>query len=109
MEPLTIRDYLAIGLRRKWYIIISLIFSVVISFGVYKHLPKVYKATTLILVQPQRVPEVYIRSTNTESVVARLNTISQEILSRSQAERVILELNLFPKSFKKLPRKHLWM
>jgi len=90
-----IQDYLAIGLRRKWYIIIPLVISILVSFGVYKNLPKVYKATTLILVQPQRIPESYVRSTLTDPVSERLNTISQEILSRTRLERVINEFNLY--------------
>ncbi len=95
-NALSIRDYLAIGLRRKWWIIIPFIIAVFISCGVYKYLPKVYKASTLILVQPQRVPEAYVRPTITETISARLNTIGQEILSRTRLERIISELNLYP-------------
>jgi polysaccharide chain length determinant protein (PEP-CTERM system associated) len=95
-KPLDIRQYLEIALRQKWYIIIPVVLSMVISYGVYKRLPKVFKATTLILVQPQRVPESYVRSTITDSVAGRLATISQEILSRTRLEKVIQEFNLFP-------------
>jgi polysaccharide chain length determinant protein (PEP-CTERM system associated) len=93
--PLTIHDYLEIGLRRKWYIIIPFVLSVLVSAGVYKLLPKVYKATTLILVQPQNVPENYIRPTISESVGGRLNTVSQEILSRTRLQKIIDEFNLY--------------
>ena len=89
------QDYLEIGLRRKWYIIIPLVLCLPVSFGVYKYLPKVYKATTLVLVQPQRVPESYVRATITDSVAGRLNTIGQEILSRTRLEKVIQEFNLY--------------
>jgi polysaccharide chain length determinant protein (PEP-CTERM system associated) len=102
-KPFNIQDYLAIGLRRKWYIIIPLIVGVLVSFGVYKYLPKIYKSTTLILVQPQRVPESYVRPTITDSVVSRLNTISQEILSRTRLEKVIQEFNLFSEVRKNVP------
>jgi len=94
-KPFNIDNYLAIGLRRKWYIIIPFVLGVLVSFGVYKYLPKVYKATTLILVQSQRVPESYVRSTITDSMASRLSTISQEILSRTRLEKVIQEFNLF--------------
>ena len=94
-KPFNLQDYLAIGLRRKWYIIIPLVICVLGSFGVYKHLPKVYKATTTVLVQPQRVPESYVRATITDSVAGRLNTIGQEILSRTRLEKVIQEFNLY--------------
>ena len=102
-KPFDIRQYLEIALRRKWYIIIPLVCSLVISFGLYKYLPKVYKATTVILVQPQRVPEAYVRSTVTDSVAGRLNTISEEILSRTRLEKVIQELNLYPDLLKERP------
>jgi polysaccharide chain length determinant protein (PEP-CTERM system associated) len=57
----------------------------------------------LILVQPQRVPEAYVRPTITASVTERLNTISQEILSRTRLEKVIEELNLYADLRPKVP------
>jgi polysaccharide chain length determinant protein (PEP-CTERM system associated) len=91
-----IQIYFKMGLRRKWYIIIPFTLAIIISFGVYKYLPKVYRATAVILAQGPKVPESYVRSTLTESVTDRLNTISQEILSGSRLERVIKEFNLYP-------------
>jgi polysaccharide chain length determinant protein (PEP-CTERM system associated) len=90
-----IENYFKMGLRRKWYIIIPFALSIIISYGVYKHLPKEYKASTLILVRAQKVPESYVRATLTEPVTDRLNTISQEILSRTRLELVIKEFNLY--------------
>ena len=100
---LSIHDYLEICLRRKWYIIVPLVVSVLVSFGVYKYLPKVYKATTLILVQPQSVPEKYVQPTITDTVINRLNTIGQEIMSRTRLEKVIEEFNLYQDLRKKFP------
>lgn len=102
-KPFNIREYVAIGLRRKWYIILPLVCSIVISFGVYKHLPKVYKVTTLILVQPQRVPEAYVRPAISVPVTDRLNTISQEILSRTSLEKVIREFGIYQEIINKYP------
>jgi polysaccharide chain length determinant protein (PEP-CTERM system associated) len=64
------------------------------SVGVYNKLPKIYRAATLILVQPQEIPTRYVQPTVTLSVSDRLATISQQILSRTSLERVIAELNL---------------
>jgi len=94
-KSFNIQNYLSICLRRKWSIIIPLVCSLIISFWVYKFLPKVYKATTLILVQKQQVPESYVRPTITSSITDRLNTISQEILSRTRLEKIIQEFNLY--------------
>jgi polysaccharide chain length determinant protein (PEP-CTERM system associated) len=100
---LTIHDYFEIGLRRKWYIIVPLVVSILISFGVCKYIPKVYRATTLILVQPQSIPENYVRPTITDTVINRLNTIGQEIMSRTRLEKVIEEFNLYKDLRKKFP------
>src|SRR4030043_141167 len=102
-KPLDIQTYVGMALRRKWYIIIPLVVCIVGSFAVYKRLPKIYRAATLILVQPQTVPENYVRSTITDSVVSRLNTISQEILSRTRLEKVINEFNLYSDIRNKAP------
>jgi polysaccharide chain length determinant protein (PEP-CTERM system associated) len=97
-----LQSYFKIGLRRKWYIIIPFALFIAISYGAYKYLPKTYRASTLILVQAQKVPESYVRPTLTESVAERLNNISQEILSRTRLERVIKEFNLYPDMLSKL-------
>ena len=97
-----IHNYLKIGLRRKWYIIIAFALSMFISIGVYKYLPKEYRANTVILVRAQKVAENYVRPTVIEPATDRLNTISQEILSRTRLERIIKELNLYPDKVDKL-------
>jgi polysaccharide chain length determinant protein (PEP-CTERM system associated) len=102
-KPLDIHNYIEMGLRRKWYIIIPLVLSVMASFAFYKRLPKIYIAKTLILVQPQRIPTEYVRSTITDSVTSRLNTLGQEILSRTRLEKVIHEFNLYADLRNKVP------
>jgi polysaccharide chain length determinant protein (PEP-CTERM system associated) len=95
-EGKPIKFYIDMALRRKWYIIISLAISIVASYGYYKYLPKIYRATTMILVQPQAISQDYVRTTITTSVSDQLSTISQEILSRTRLEKVIQTFNLYP-------------
>jgi len=94
MELNSPQDYIEVAMRRKWWIIIPFILVMMGSYGVYKKLPKIYKATTLILVQPQKVPTSYVRPTVTLSVSDRLATLSQEILSRTSLEQVVTQLHL---------------
>jgi uncharacterized protein involved in exopolysaccharide biosynthesis len=58
-------------------------------------LPNLYHSETLILVVPQRVPESYVRSTITTRIEDRLQSIAQQILSRTRLERVIQDFNLY--------------
>ncbi len=102
-SPVDLSFYLERARRMKWYIIAPLVAGLLISLGVYKFIPKVYKATTLILVQAQTVPENYVRPTVTATVLDRLNTISQEILNRTTLEKVIKEFDLYAKLRKDVP------
>jgi polysaccharide chain length determinant protein (PEP-CTERM system associated) len=54
-----------------------------------------YRSETVILVVPQRVPESYVRPTVTTRIEDRLNSITQQILSRTRLERVIQDFNLY--------------
>ena len=62
---------------------------------VSRKLPDLYRSDTLILVVPQRVPESYVKSTVTSRIEDRLQSISQQILSRTRLERIIQDFNLY--------------
>jgi polysaccharide chain length determinant protein (PEP-CTERM system associated) len=95
-----IHDYVEIFLRRKWYIIIPFL---VISTGtaIYTFtITKLYRADTLILVTPQKVPTDYVRPTVTSRIEDRLQSIGQEIMSRTRLAQVISELKLYTQESK---------
>lgn len=84
--------------RRLWYVVIPF-FVIYISSVVYCiWAPKTYKSISLILVQPQEVPKEYVRSTVTSNVKARLNTITEQIMSRSRLENIIKKYDLYPEA-----------
>ncbi len=101
-EKTNIKSYLEIANRRKWFFIIPFIMVSIGIFFYYKSLPKIYKATTLILVEPQKVPANYVRPTVTDNVQNQLRTITEQIMSRSYLEKVIKEFDLYHKKRKKL-------
>ena len=83
--------------RRKWLIILPALVIGVIGAAIVTYLPNVYRSETLILVVPQRVPESYVRSTVTARIEDRLQSISQQILSRTRLEQVVTDFNLYAK------------
>ena len=88
-------DFLRMAWKRKWLIVLP---TVLIGAGTFVwsySLPDRYRAETTILVVPQRVPEEFVRSTITVDVAERLQTISQQILSRTRLERIIDEFKLY--------------
>jgi len=86
--------YIDLALRRKWWIICSLVLSLITGLVCVKVIPKTFRANTLILVQSQKIPDSYVDSTVTESVQSRLHTISQQVYSRTSLEKIISEFNL---------------
>jgi len=74
---------------------------------VARRLPDIYSSETVILVDAQKVPEAYVKSTVTGDVRNRLGTLSQQILSATRLQRIIDSLNLYPEDRKKLAREDL--
>lgn len=82
-------------LRYRWLIMVPLCASVILGIYFAIVLPKIYQAQTLILVEPQRVPTNYVQSVVSQDINARIDTISQQILSRTNLEKIISEYGLF--------------
>ncbi len=87
--------YVQLFWKRKWLVIIPTIVFPLVAAYYAMQIPDRYKSTTLILVQPQKVPAKFVPSTITTSIRDRLQTISQQIFSRTRLEQIIREFNLF--------------
>ncbi|MFQ5558975.1 MAG: GumC family protein [Nitrospinota bacterium] len=85
--------YIVILSRRKWCLILPLIVCGVISGFVAKFMQPYYSSSTLILVEPQQVPDSYVKATDSTPIEARLNTLQQQIMSRTKLEQVIKEFD----------------
>ena len=94
-EGLNIGYYLTLVSRRRWFIIVPFCLAVIVGMALVFKLPKIYEASTMILVQPQRVPEKMVASVVDSDIENRINTLSQQVLSRSNLERVIDQFKLF--------------
>lgn len=84
-----------IAWRRKWLIIVPAILIAVGVAGWAYRLIDQYRSETVILVVPPRVPDVYVRSTVTTRVEDRLQSLRQQIVSRTRLERIILDFDLY--------------
>jgi len=94
-QPYTPEAILRIGRRRKWQIVLpAIVIGVAASWWIHR-LPDRYRADTLLLVVPQRVPEAFVRSTVTTHGDDRLQSITLQILSRTLLEQVIHDFDLY--------------
>jgi len=89
------RELIEIIARGRWCIIISFCLSMITGIYLAFTLPKIYSAQTLILVQPQKLPDNYVQSVVTTDIDSRINTISQQILSYSNLEKIIEDFSLY--------------
>jgi len=95
MQPFELEKYKEIAFRRKWWIIIPFLVTLLGGLAYALQAPKIYEAETLILVQPQKVPQDYVRSIVSIETEDRLRTITQQVTSRTNLEKIIDEHNLF--------------
>jgi polysaccharide chain length determinant protein (PEP-CTERM system associated) len=96
-----IQRLIEIGWRRKWTILgpFALIFVVVNLWALYQ--PNLYRSSSSIFIEPQRVPSEYVRSTVTTDIEGRMRSISQQLTSRTKLLKVIRKLDLYPKDVQK--------
>ena len=93
-------DVLQILRQRIWVLLLPFA-MIAAATAVWVHrLPDQYRSETVILVVPQRVPESYVRSTVTTRIEDRLQSLVQQILSRTRLERIVNDFDLYAKERK---------
>ena len=82
--------------RRRWWLALP-------AFGIWFlvwitgwFLPVEYRSETVILVEQQRVPEQYVISNVAADLQERLQSMTQQILSRTRLLRIMDDFNLYP-------------
>jgi polysaccharide chain length determinant protein (PEP-CTERM system associated) len=97
--------YVRLSWHKKWLVVGVFISVSAMTAIVSYNLPDVFASETLIMVDPQKVPESYVRTTVSGDVRNRLGTLSQQILSATRLQKIIEGLNLYPVERKTLPRE----
>jgi len=95
LEYYALRDYWRMLVRRSWFILVATLIIALATAIVAYFLPNHFKATTIILIDPQKVPNSYVSSTVTQSSVDRFTGLRQEILSATRLSQVIDEMGLY--------------
>ncbi len=88
-------DYWAIVRRRRWWILLPLSVCWLVVWGVSWLLPATYQSDALILVEQQKVPEQYVVPNVSVSLQERLQSMTQQILSRTRLQATIDLFHLY--------------
>jgi len=91
----TAGEFIKMLKRRKWLILLPVItMTVAIGYVVYR-LPSVYESKTLLTVKPPTISEKVVQSLTDDDLTERLQTINQQVLSRSSLEPMVSKYRLF--------------
>lgn len=106
-RQLTMEDYLSIARRRKWLIVIPMLIGPVMGYMLTRVIPSEYTSQTMVLVEAPAVDPTVVKATGAGDLSERLETMKEQILSRSRLEPVIDELGLYKKDRSRIPMEDL--
>ena len=87
--------------RRRWQFLVPFFCGWALVWGASWLIPSTYRSGTLILVEQPSVPEKYVVSNIDTDIQHQLDSITQQILSRTRLIRIIDSLGLYAQE-----RKH---
>jgi succinoglycan biosynthesis transport protein ExoP len=101
-EGLDLQHYLGVVRRRHLQFLIPLFLGWLAVWTVSWTLPSRYRSNTLILVEQPTMPKDYVTPNVNDDLQERLQTITQQILSRTRLLHIIDQLNLYSNEHTKL-------
>jgi succinoglycan biosynthesis transport protein ExoP len=94
-EGLNLEQYWSLARRRYWYFLVPFFLGWLLVWGASWFLPSVYKSATLILVEQPTMPKDYVVPNVADDLQERVQSITQQILSRTRLLHIIDGLNLY--------------
>ncbi|MGA9555828.1 MAG: hypothetical protein WBR11_03165 [Terriglobales bacterium] len=94
-ESFDLQRWLGAARRRYLYFLIPLLFGWLIVWGVSWIIPPVYRSGTLILVEQPTMPKDYVTPNVTDDLQERLQSITQQILSRTRLLQIIDQVKIY--------------
>jgi len=87
--------------RRRWQFLVPFFCGWALVWGASWLIPSTYRSGTLILVEQPSVPEKYVVSNIESDIQHQLDSITQQILSRTRLIRIIDHLGLYAEDRKR--------
>jgi len=95
-EGLNLQQVMGIVRRRRWHFLIPLFFGWLLVWVASWELPSTYKSATTIIILAPTVSKELVPSNVNDNLQDRLQSITQQILSRTRLIHIIDNLNLYP-------------
>ena len=94
-EPIDLQHYLGVVRRRHFHFLIPLFLAWAVVWGASWVLPPRYLSSTLILVEQPTMPQEYVKPNVNDDLQERMQSITQQILSRTRLLHIIDQFNLY--------------
>lgn len=106
-ETKDIRFYFGILKARRKYFIIPALAVLLVASAIAWSLPSIYESTSTILIEEQQIPPDFVRSTVTGFADQRIQSLTQQILSRTKLWEIVQQFNLYQEMRDKFTREEI--
>ncbi len=94
-QSVAISDYWRVLLERRWLILGTLFVCWLVAWGAGWLMPASYRSETLIIVEQQKIPEQYVVPNVSSDLQQRLQTMTEQIMSRTRLQKIIDDFHLY--------------
>ena len=94
-QTVDLRDHLDVLIRRRWAFFLTAAVILAASLAAAMLWPPTYRATATILIEEQAIPKDFVRSAVASSAVQRIQTISQQVMTRANLLRIAEKYDLY--------------
>jgi polysaccharide biosynthesis transport protein len=94
-KELGVKEIWEIVVRRRWWILAPTFLIWLAVFTTSWFVPSQYRSETVILVEQQKVPQQFVVSNVASDMQERLQSMTQQILSRTRLMKIIQDFKLY--------------
>lgn len=88
-------EYLAIVVRRRWWIVLPLFLTWLAVWGGSWFLPTTYTSDALVSAEQEKVSDIYVMENVNVNLQNRLQSTTQKVLSYASLEKIIAQFKLY--------------
>ena len=90
-------------IRRRWFFLGPFFAAGFLAYGVAHVLPLQYRSSSFIIIEHQKIPEQYVMPNILMTLQRRLDSMTQQVLSRTRLQRFIDDFGLYASERQSLP------
>ncbi len=94
-KPFDLQRWLGVARRRHMHFLVPLFFGWLTVWGSSWVIPSVYRSGTLILVEQPTMPKDYVTPNVSDDLQERLQSITQQILSRTRLLQIVEQVKVY--------------